>query len=268
MPGREAQPLLVLLQGAAEVVAKPSVRSHRAPGIPPGGLGRARRPSPPPAGPAPPARASGVLLAYRSELAVRDSRPRLRKVRDPAPRPARRSRAPCAGWEDRVPPCRSTLPRPSGRRRRRRGSAWASRRAASPRRAPSATPSACATFVAMSDCTWKTSVSAASNGCCHFEVGAPDARISTSSGLTCTRFAASALLPAHGGRQEVVRVELPRDLPAASSSSSCRASSCRARSPRGPAARSACRAPRPRCRRRSSRPRERPGSRTAARPRA
>ena len=51
------------------------------------------------------------------------------------------------------------------------------------------TPSACATFVAISDCTWKTSVSDASNGCCHFEVGAPDCLISTSSGLTCTRFA-------------------------------------------------------------------------------
>ena len=55
--------------------------------------------------------------------------------------------------------------------------------------APSATPSACATFVAMSDCTWKTSVSAASNGCCHLEVGAPARVTSTSSGLTWTRLA-------------------------------------------------------------------------------
>ena len=53
--------------------------------------------------------------------------------------------------------------------------------------APSAPPSACATFVAISDCTWKTSVIAASKGCCHFEAGAPDSRTSTSSGLTCTR---------------------------------------------------------------------------------
>ena len=55
--------------------------------------------------------------------------------------------------------------------------------------APSATPSACATFVAMSDCTWKTSVIAASNGCCHFDVGAPEPVTSTSSGLTWTRLA-------------------------------------------------------------------------------
>ena len=48
-------------------------------------------------------------------------------------------------------------------------------------------PSACATRDAMSDCTWKTSVSAASNGCCHFEVGASGCDTSTSSGLTCTR---------------------------------------------------------------------------------
>ena len=41
----------------------------------------------------------------------------------------------------------------------------------------------------MSDCTWKTSVSAASNGCCHLEAGAPDSFTSTSSGLTCTRLA-------------------------------------------------------------------------------
>jgi hypothetical protein len=41
----------------------------------------------------------------------------------------------------------------------------------------------------MSDCTWKTSVSAASNGCCHLEAGATDSLTSTSSGLTCTRLA-------------------------------------------------------------------------------
>ena len=39
----------------------------------------------------------------------------------------------------------------------------------------------------MSDCTWNTSVIAASNGCCHFEVGASESVTSTSSGLTCTR---------------------------------------------------------------------------------
>ena len=53
--------------------------------------------------------------------------------------------------------------------------------------APSAPPSACATWVAMSDCTWKTSVIAASNGCCHLEVGASGRVTSTSSGLTWTR---------------------------------------------------------------------------------
>lgn len=51
----------------------------------------------------------------------------------------------------------------------------------------SAPPKACATFVAISDCTWNTSVIAASNGCCHFEVGASGRVTSTSSGLTWTR---------------------------------------------------------------------------------
>ncbi len=44
----------------------------------------------------------------------------------------------------------------------------------------------------MSDCTWKTSVSAASNGCCHFDVGAPEPVTSMSSGLTCTRLVPGA----------------------------------------------------------------------------
>ena len=51
----------------------------------------------------------------------------------------------------------------------------------------SATPRESTTFDAMSDCTWNTSVSAASNGCCHFVAGASLSLISTSSGLTWTR---------------------------------------------------------------------------------
>jgi hypothetical protein len=36
-----------------------------------------------------------------------------------------------------------------------------------------------ATFEAMSDWTWNTSVIDASNGCCHFDAGAPDPETST-----------------------------------------------------------------------------------------
>src|SRR5262249_51810629 len=58
---------------------------------------------------------------------------------------------------------------------------------------PETAPSACATRVAMSDCTWNTSLNAASNGCCQREAGAPLSLISTSSGLTWTRFAPPVL---------------------------------------------------------------------------
>ncbi len=57
--------------------------------------------------------------------------------------------------------------------------------------AESATSSACATRVAISACTLKTSVSGASNGCAHRD--APlEARLS--SGLTCTRLVPSLSL--------------------------------------------------------------------------
>jgi hypothetical protein len=50
-----------------------------------------------------------------------------------------------------------------------------------------ATSSACVTRLAMSAWTWNTSLSAASNGCCHFVVAAAPGVTSTSSGLTRTR---------------------------------------------------------------------------------
>ena len=83
------------------------------------------------------------------------------------------------------------------------------------RRPGSATSSACATCPAMSACTWNTSVSAASNGCCHRVRGALPGRDLTSSGLTCTRLAPSGSLS-----QRTVPVsrystpELARDLAA------------------------------------------------------
>ena len=64
----------------------------------------------------------------------------------------------------------------------------------------------------MSDCTWNTSVSAASNGCCHFDAGVPDSLTSTSSGDTCTRLAPVPFCHRTVAGQEVVHVQLPGDL--------------------------------------------------------
>ena len=58
--------------------------------------------------------------------------------------------------------------------------------------APRATSSAEATFPAISLCTWNTSVTDASNGCCQRVVGGRPATASTSSGLTSTRRVPSA----------------------------------------------------------------------------
>ncbi len=69
LAGRNSQSLLVLLQGALVVHGDyPFVGAQRL--VPLRAASeRLRRPSPPPAGRDPPARRSGVLLAYRSEVA-------------------------------------------------------------------------------------------------------------------------------------------------------------------------------------------------------
>ena len=73
----------------------------------------------------------------------------------------------------------------------------------------SATSSAAATRDATSACTWKTSVSDASNGCCH-RVDAVATWIS--SGLTCTRLAVRRLFPAHLAGEQIVHAQLAPDL--------------------------------------------------------
>ena len=78
--------------------------------------------------------------------------------------------------------------------------------------AASATPSACATFDAMSDWTWKTSVSDASKGCCHFEAGGPSALDLDELRADLHAAAAAALLPAHRGGQQIAGRQLPGDL--------------------------------------------------------
>ena len=98
--GRKAQPLLVLLQGAVVVprnqpfvvaegqVPLRAVRRER------DGLlrrlpGTLRE------------RGRGRAVGVQERIGPRDSPPTPARSRDPAPRPARRSRAPCAGWRDR-----------------------------------------------------------------------------------------------------------------------------------------------------------------------
>ena len=115
----------------------------------------------------------------------------------------------------------------------------------------------------MSDCTWNTSVSDASNGCCHFVAGASLSRISTSSGLTWTRLVASRLLPAHRRGQEVAGVQLLRDLLRRLLRLLVGRRAAARDDLEAGHARRACRGSRRRCRRRSSRLRPRRGSRRA-----
>ena len=117
----------------------------------------------------------------------------------------------------------------------------------------------------------KTSVSAASKGCCHLEAGGASGfphldELRDSPARGCS---VPALLPADRGRQQVVARRARRPI-------SCGvlagiflpAWSCPGRSPRCPVGRSACRGPGRQCRRRSSRPLARRDSRTAGRRRA
>ena len=145
------------------------------------------------------------LLVYRSELAVETLRPRLREAgiqRDgllvEAELPAQ------AGGI--VAACRGP-PRPSGRRRRRRGSAWASPKAASPRppraRHPTPAPPSSRCRTGPEDVRDRRVE----------RLLPPGGRRAVALHLDQLRadlhaVAAAALLPAHGRRQQITGIEL------------------------------------------------------------
>ena len=105
----------------------------------------------------------------------------------------------------------------------------------------------------MSACTWKTSVSEASNCCAPAGAGRLTRPRVHQLGRHPHAARAARLLPAHGAGQQVVRAQLAGDLASAAWWSGGTRASCRGRSPRGPRPGRAWCAPRRSRRRRSRR---------------
>ena len=223
--GRKPKPLLILLQGTVEVLSdEPFVGAEGQvslgrPGASATAFSAACRARSASSG-------VGVLKKYRIELASRPA-PTPARSRDPAPRLARRSRAPCAGWPDRWLRCSELLALEKGVVRGEVLRGLLGKPLLFPRSERDAQ--------GLRDLRRDIRL--------HLEdirhrrverllplrVGRSGARDLDELGADLHAIAPAALLPADRRRQEVVRRPAPRRSAAASWSSSCRESSCSAR---------------------------------------